>query len=57
LEGGGEVVLGANASDGDRAWINTTLANLNTLREPMNPMRPTPQNARLAYLMLASLGA
>lgn len=57
LEGGGEVVLGTNASDGDRDWINSTLANLNTLREPMNPMRPTPQNARLAYLMLASLGA
>jgi hypothetical protein len=57
LEGGGEVVLGNGATDGDRQWINTTLANLNTLREPMNPMRPTPQNARLAYLMLASLGA
>ncbi|MES2444473.1 MAG: lytic transglycosylase domain-containing protein [Pseudomonadota bacterium] len=57
LEGGGEVVLGTNATDGDRAWIDTTLANLNTLREPMNPMRPTPQNARLAYLMLARLGA
>jgi hypothetical protein len=57
LDNGGEVVLGSNASDGDRQWVNTTLANLNTLREPMNPMRPTPQNARLAYLMLASLGA
>jgi hypothetical protein len=56
LEGGGEVVLGNGATDGDRQWINTTLANLNTLREPMNPMRPTPENARLAYLMLASLG-
>jgi hypothetical protein len=57
LDGGGEVVLGNGATDGDREWINTTLANLNTLREPMNPMRPTPQNARLAYLMLANLGA
>lgn len=57
LEGGGEVVLGNGATDGDHAWINTTLANLNTLREPMNPMRPTPENARLAYLMLADLGA
>ena len=57
LEGGGEVVLGNGATDGDRDWLNTTLANLNTLREPMNPMRPTPENARLAYLMLADLGA
>jgi hypothetical protein len=57
LAGGGEVVLGTGASDGDAAWINTTLANLTTLREPMNPMRPTPQTAKLAYLMLASLGA
>ncbi len=57
IDGGGEVVLGNGATDGDREWINSTLANLNTLREPMNPMRPTPQNARLAYLMLANLGA
>jgi hypothetical protein len=57
LEGGGEVVLGNGATDGDRDWINTTLANINSLREPMNPMRPTPENARLAYLMLANLGA
>ena len=57
LEGGGEVVLGTNATDGDRDWVNTTLANIHSLREPMNPMRPTPENARLAYLMLANLGA
>ncbi|MBO9713917.1 lytic transglycosylase domain-containing protein [Sphingomonas sp.] len=55
---GGEVVLGSGASaDGDATWLHTTLANLNTLRESVNPMRPTPETARLAYLMLASLGA
>ncbi|MEI9927793.1 MAG: lytic transglycosylase domain-containing protein [Sphingomonas sp.] len=54
---GGEIVLGAGAAGGDEAWLNSTLANLNSLREPMNPLRPTPQNAKLAYLMLASLGA
>lgn len=54
---GGEVVLGNGATDGDHAWLNSTLANLNSLREPMNPLRPTPENAKLAYLMLASLGA
>jgi hypothetical protein len=54
---GGDVIVGNGAQAGDNAWINTTLANLNTLREPMNPMRPTPATAKLAYLMLASLGA
>lgn len=53
----GEIVLGTGATGGDREWINTTLANLNTLREPVNPLKPTPETAKLAYLMLASLGA
>jgi hypothetical protein len=57
LENGGEVIFGTNAPEGDHAWVNSTLANLNTLREPMNPLRPTPDNARLAYMLLASLGA
>lgn len=57
LAQGGEVVLGNEASGGDAAWLNSTLANLNSLREPMNPLRPTPENAKLAYLLLASLGA
>ena len=57
LENGGEVILGSCATDGDSRWLGSTLANLNTLREPMNPMRPTPENAKLAYMMLASLGA
>lgn len=57
LENGGEVILGSCATDGDQRWLGSTLANLNTLREPMNPMRPTPENAKLAYMLLASLGA
>ena len=54
---GGEVVLGNGVSDSDRAWVDTTLANLHSLRQPGNPLRPTPETAKLAYLMLASLGA
>ncbi|MDF7777301.1 lytic transglycosylase domain-containing protein [Sphingomonas sp. AOB5] len=57
LENGGEVIFGTNSAENDTAWVNSTLANLNTLREPMNPLRPTPDNARLAYMLLASLGA
>jgi hypothetical protein len=52
----GDVILGNGATNGDSQWVNSTLANLKTLREPMNVMRPTPENAKLAYLMLASLG-
>ncbi|MCW3834835.1 lytic transglycosylase domain-containing protein [Sphingomonas canadensis] len=58
LGGDGEIVLGNGATQqSDGAWIHTTLANLGTLREPVNPLRPTPETAKLAYLMLASLGA
>lgn len=57
LENGGEVILGNGVTDGDAPWVHSTLANLTTLREPMNPMRPTPENAKLAYMLLASLGA
>jgi hypothetical protein len=56
LNEGGEVVLGNGAMRGDADWLKTTLANMNSLREPMNPMRPTPETAKLAYMMLASLG-
>ncbi|UZK65323.1 lytic transglycosylase domain-containing protein [Sphingomonas sp. M1-B02] len=63
--GESEVILGNDAAGGDRHWIETTLAQLNTsrsganplAREAINPLRPTPENARLAYLMLANLGA
>lgn len=54
---GGDVIVGNGAANGDAAWLNTTIANLKNLREPVNPMRPTPATAKLAYLMLASLGA
>jgi len=63
--GDSEVVLGNGAVDGDRHWIETTLAQLNNGRggtdmaggERVNPFRPTPETAKLAYLMLAKLGA
>lgn len=57
--GGGdvEVVMGNQAVNGDASWLQTTLANLQSVREPINPLRPTPDNARLAYMMLASMGA
>jgi hypothetical protein len=57
-----EVVLGTGAVDGDRHWVQTTLAQLNGARDAggrmaVNPLRPTPETAKLAYLMLARLGA
>ncbi|HVJ02092.1 MAG TPA: lytic transglycosylase domain-containing protein [Sphingomonas sp.] len=60
-----EVVLGNGAVGGDRHWIETTLAQLQSSRRPAadalpggtSPLRPTPETARLAYLMLAKLGA
>ncbi|MBO9622021.1 MAG: lytic transglycosylase domain-containing protein [Sphingomonas sp.] len=60
-----EVVLGNGAAGGDRHWIETTLAQLQASRRPaaealpggVSPLRPTPETARLAYLMLAKLGA
>ncbi|WP_029936834.1 hypothetical protein [Sphingomonas sp. UNC305MFCol5.2] len=68
--GDGEVVLGNGAVDSDRHWIETTLAQLKTSRSggnplasdpfaqvTVNPFRPTPETAKLAYLMLAKLGA
>ncbi len=62
--GDNEVVLGNGAVDGDRHWVETTLAQLKSSRRPgaqsapgANPLRPTPETARLAYLMLAQLGA
>jgi len=66
--GDNEVVLGNGAVDNDRHWVQNTLAQLNVSRpagaaatDPLgrriDPLRPTPENARLAYLMLANLGA
>lgn len=67
-DGDNEVVLGNGAVDNDRHWVQNTLAQLNVSRadgasvtDPLgrriDPLRPTPENARLAYLMLANLGA
>ena len=60
-----EVVLGTQAVGGDRQWLASTLDQLNdrasrTVADATSPaslLRPKPENARLAYLMLASLGA
>lgn len=62
-----DVILGSEAQGGDDAWLETTLANLNVVRgrspageragNAASPYRPTPETARLAYLMLANLGA
>lgn len=56
-----EVVLGTGAVGGDRHWVQTTLAQLGAGRATgaatVNPLRPTPETARIAYLMLANLGA
>jgi hypothetical protein len=53
-----EVVMGSEATGGDRAWLASTLQQFGGARtQPaVNLMRPNPQNARLAYLMLAQLG-
>lgn len=64
----GDVILGSEAEGGDRHWVETTLAQLGmngrgdasafagNMRR-IDPMRPTPETAKLAYLMLAKLGA
>ncbi|MES2337046.1 MAG: lytic transglycosylase domain-containing protein [Pseudomonadota bacterium] len=66
LDPGMEVVLGNEAQGGDRSWLASTLDQFNAggrqaNATPANPLsetllRPNPQNARLAYLMLAQLG-
>ncbi|QDX27191.1 lytic transglycosylase domain-containing protein [Sphingomonas suaedae] len=58
-----EVVLGNDAVAQDRGWL-TTLDRLESAGRlkasalpTVNPLRPTPETAKLAYLMLARLGA
>ncbi len=58
-----EVVLGNEAQNGDRQWLASTLDQINrtgratnVAGSTVNLMRPNPENARLAYLMLAQLG-
>ncbi|URW75548.1 lytic transglycosylase domain-containing protein [Sphingomonas donggukensis] len=55
-----EVVLGSEATGGDRQWLASTLdrftgAGRSTTADAAL-LRPNPDNARLAYLMLAQLG-
>ena len=56
-----EVVLGSEAQGGDRQWLASTLDQLRSATRsggiPESILRPKPENARLAYLMLAQLGA
>lgn len=64
-DGDNEVVLGNGSVDSDRHWVQNTLAQLNVsqggasdpLGRRIDPLRPTPETAKLAYLMLANLGA
>jgi hypothetical protein len=60
MTGGGTVITGAGESASDAAqWAQTTLDRINggARVTTASLMRPTPATARLAYLMLASLGA
>ncbi|MCR5870509.1 MULTISPECIES: lytic transglycosylase domain-containing protein [unclassified Sphingomonas] len=58
-----EVVLGNEAVGQDRGWLTTldrlqSAGRLKASTMPTaNPLRPTPETAKLAYLMLARLGA
>jgi hypothetical protein len=56
-----EVVLGNEAVGRDQKWLTTLdqLKNTTAQRDDtrVNPLRPTPETARLAYMMLASMGA
>ncbi|MCP3732836.1 lytic transglycosylase domain-containing protein [Sphingomonas sp. MG17] len=56
-----EVVLGNGAVGRDQKWLTTLdqLKNTTARRDDtrVNPLRPTPETARLAYMMLASMGA
>ena len=62
LDPGMEVVLGSEAQGGDRSWLASTLEQFGASRpgatttQDASLLRPNPDNARLAYLMLAQLG-
>ncbi len=61
LDGDATVVTGANESASDAlAWANSTLGRLggkDGAQARASLLRPTPDTARLAYMMLARLGA
>ena len=50
-------VVGNDAVGQDRKWLTTLDRMQSVQREQANPLRPTPQTARLAYMMLAQMGA
>ena len=55
--GGATVVTGANQSAADAlTWASAALGRSTTTATAANVLRPTPDTARLAYLMLAGLG-
>ncbi|MHA6721761.1 lytic transglycosylase domain-containing protein [Sphingomonas sp. RS2018] len=59
MDGDTEVVLGSEASGGDRNWLASTLAQFGGNRTAPTTsalLRPSPDNARLAYMMLTRLG-
>lgn len=58
LANGGEVVAGSGESATQAVgWANSTLGQLRTARaDTISLLRPTPDTARLAYMMLASMG-
>ena len=54
------VVTGAESAGDALAWANSTLGRFNRVARngpAVDVMRPTPDTARLAYMMLASMGA
>ena len=62
--GDATVINGSGESQGSAAaWAKAALARVNSTgsaaspTSPANLLRPTPDNARLAYIMLASMGA
>ncbi|WP_375428728.1 lytic transglycosylase domain-containing protein [uncultured Sphingomonas sp.] len=58
---GGTVITGAESATDALAWANTTLGRFGKPQAgtatAASLMRPTPDTARLAYMMLASMGA
>ena len=56
LEGATVVTGGNESADAALAWANSTLDRLDGRTDAVNVLRPTPNTARLAYLMLAGLG-
>ena len=54
---GATVVTGSESPTQALAWAHSTLGRLNQPTQTASLLRPTPDTARLAYMMLASMGA